>query len=69
MSVNGKTLTTKVHVDGMPTKIVDFIVGPDSITAQSVHKAAPEASVNGKTDKTGPEPQNSNCLASLEERS
>lgn len=53
VSVNGKSLTTPIHVEGMPTKVVDFIVGPDSITAQSVHKAAPEASLRGNTDHSG----------------
>jgi len=37
VTVNGKTITTPVHVNGIPSVVVDFIVSGDSITAQSVH--------------------------------
>jgi len=65
VSVNGKTLTTQVHVDGLPTKIVDFIVGPDSITAQSVHAAAPAASGNVATVNVAAVPEASGNVATV----
>lgn len=37
VTVGEKNLTTDVKVEGIPASVLNFIVGKDSITAQSVH--------------------------------
>ena len=43
-TVNGLSITTNVTVNGLPAVVVDFVVGNDSITAQSI-QPTPEPSV------------------------
>ena len=55
VTVGEKSLTTNVTVEGIPATVLNFIVGKDSITAQSVHpdKASKTAKLAPNTKKIG----------------